>query len=90
MEGGAKIVGVFRVKNHDFTPINLIFSNFRGGGYVIVSTDRCPLDGGCNTNSLDVVHNGCRMWRVPCLLHEKDHFCRFSVVLTVSYQGTCQ
>ena len=29
-EGGAKIVGVFRVKNHDFTPKNLIFSNFRG------------------------------------------------------------
>ena len=31
-EGGAKIVGVFRVKNHDFTPKNNIFSNFRGGG----------------------------------------------------------
>ena len=29
-EGGAKIVGVFRVKNHDFTPKNHIFSNFRG------------------------------------------------------------
>ena len=28
-EGGAKIFGVFRVKNHDFTPKNLIFSNFR-------------------------------------------------------------
>ena len=24
-EGGAKIVGVFRVKNHDFTPENHIF-----------------------------------------------------------------
>ena len=23
--------GVFRVKNHDFTPKNYIFSNFRGG-----------------------------------------------------------
>ena len=31
-EGGAEIVGVFRVKNHDFTPKNYIFSNFRGGG----------------------------------------------------------
>ena len=31
-EGGAKIVGVFRVKNHDFTQTNHIFSNFRGGG----------------------------------------------------------
>ena len=28
-DGGAKIVGVFRVKNHDFTPKNHIFSNFR-------------------------------------------------------------
>ena len=31
-EGGAKILGVFHVKNHDFTPKNHIFSNFRGGG----------------------------------------------------------
>ena len=30
-EGGAKIVGVFRVKNHDFTPKNHILSNFKGG-----------------------------------------------------------
>ena len=30
-EGGAKIFEVFRVKNHDFTPKNTIFSNFRGG-----------------------------------------------------------
>ena len=30
-EGGAKIFGVFRVKNHDFTQKNLsFFSNFRG------------------------------------------------------------
>jgi hypothetical protein len=31
-EGGAKIVEVFRGKNHDFTPKNHIFPNFRGGG----------------------------------------------------------
>ena len=30
--GKREIVGVFRVKNHDFTPKNHIFSNFRGGG----------------------------------------------------------
>ena len=30
-ERGAKNFGVFRVKNHDFTPKNHIFSNFRGG-----------------------------------------------------------
>ena len=29
-EWGAKIVGVFRVKNHDFTPKNQIFSKCRG------------------------------------------------------------
>ena len=31
-EGGANIFRVFRVENHDFTPKNLFFSNFRGGG----------------------------------------------------------
>ena len=30
-EGGAKMFGVFRVKNHYFTPKNHIFSNFRVG-----------------------------------------------------------
>ena len=30
-EGGANIFGVFRVKNHDFTPKDYIFSNFMGG-----------------------------------------------------------
>ena len=30
-EEGPKIVGVFRVKNHDFTPKNLIFSDCGGG-----------------------------------------------------------
>ena len=30
-KGGAKILGVFRVKNHDFTPKKSYFSNFRGG-----------------------------------------------------------
>ena len=30
VEGGAKIAAVFRVKNHDFTPKDHIFSNFRG------------------------------------------------------------
>ena len=30
-EGGTNIFGVFRVKNHDFTSTNHIFSNFRVG-----------------------------------------------------------
>ena len=29
-EGGAKIFGVFRMKNHDFTPKNHIFFNYGG------------------------------------------------------------
>jgi hypothetical protein len=29
--------GVFRVKNHDFTPKNHIFSNFRGGSTKLVT-----------------------------------------------------
>ena len=31
-QSAGKFWGVFRVKNHDFTPTNHIFSNFRGGG----------------------------------------------------------
>ena len=31
-EGGAKICGVFRVKNHDFTPKKIIFLQILGGG----------------------------------------------------------
>ena len=30
VRGGAKIFGVFRVKNHDFMPTNHIFSSYRG------------------------------------------------------------
>ena len=33
-EGGAKIFGVFRVKNHDFTPKNLIFPIAEGGAKI--------------------------------------------------------
>jgi hypothetical protein len=34
-EGGAKILGVFRVKNHDFTPKNHIFSILGGAREII-------------------------------------------------------
>ena len=40
-EGDANIFKVFRVKNHDFTPINHIFFQFQGGGGRRV---RLPLD----------------------------------------------
>ena len=33
-EGGAKIVGVFRVENHDFTPKNHIFPIAEGGANI--------------------------------------------------------
>ena len=32
VEGGANIFGVFHLKNHDFTPKIIFFSNFMGGG----------------------------------------------------------
>ena len=41
-EGGANILGVFRVKNHDFTPKNNIFSNFRGGARRVRSPGSAP------------------------------------------------
>ena len=44
-EGAAKMLGVFRVKNHDFTQKNLIFSNFRGAraGCAPLWIRPCPL-----------------------------------------------
>jgi hypothetical protein len=47
-EGGAKIFAVFRVKNHDFTPKNHIFSNFRGAraGCAPTIMDLRGLEGG--------------------------------------------
>ena len=41
-EGGTNIFGVFRVKNHDFTPKNHIFSNFRGGAIRVRPTPSPP------------------------------------------------
>ena len=49
-EGGAKIFGVFRVENHDFTPKNHIFSNFRGGGHALGAA---PLDLPLQVKSLE-------------------------------------
>ena len=41
VEGGANIFGVFRVKNHDFTPKNHIFSNFRGDPPLVLIVKSC-------------------------------------------------
>ena len=60
-EGGAKVFGVFRVKNHDFTPKNHIFSNFRGGGRRVC----LPLD-----PPLQVVGWLCK--RAPLIIIMKD------------------
>ena len=35
MEGGAKVYGVFRVKNHDFTPKNHIFPIAERGAKIV-------------------------------------------------------
>ena len=40
-EGSVTIVGVLRVKNHDFTPKNHIFSHFRAG---VTSNNICNLN----------------------------------------------
>jgi hypothetical protein len=42
-EGGANIFGVFRMKNHDFTPNKLIFSNFRGGARRMLPPRSAPV-----------------------------------------------
>ena len=41
-EGSAKMSGIFRVKNHDFMPKNLIFFNFRGGVHQCASSGSTP------------------------------------------------
>ena len=45
----AEIVGVFRVKNHDFMPKNHIFSNFRGGAH---ATGAPPLGSAPDINEI--------------------------------------
>ena len=42
-EEGAKIVRLLRVKNHDFTAENLIFSNFRGARAGCASPGSAPV-----------------------------------------------
>jgi hypothetical protein len=44
VEGGANIFGVFRVKNHDFTQKNHIFSIFSGGARRVCLPLDPPLD----------------------------------------------
>ena len=41
-EGGAKIVGVFRVKNHDFTPKKSYFFPILGRGVPGAPSPLCP------------------------------------------------
>jgi hypothetical protein len=54
-EAGAKMFGVFRVKNHEFTPKNHIFPpNFRGGG----ARARCAPLGSTPVSYWHVIRNG--------------------------------
>jgi hypothetical protein len=52
-EEGAKILGVYRVKNHDFMPKNLFFSHFRGGPHPPGSAPECYLFSGACSIQLD-------------------------------------
>ena len=54
--------GVFRVKNHDFTPKNLIFSNFSGGWCV-------PLDPPLRIYFCNTMYNV--FWRLTYSFHPK-------------------
>jgi hypothetical protein len=56
-EGGAKIFGVFRVKNHDFTPTNHIFSNCGGRreNFWGISCEKSPK---INSDSLYAFNDG--------------------------------
>ena len=53
-EGGANIFGLFRVKNHDFTPKNFIFSNFRGGARRVSLPGSAPAHNSCIKNETRV------------------------------------
>ena len=55
-EGGAKIVGVFRVKNHDFTPKYHIFSNFGGRGARRLRPWTCLLHYTCKTTNCYILY----------------------------------
>ena len=56
-EGGANIFGVFCVKNHDVTPKNHIFSNFRGGAHWVR-----PPPG----SAPDIVYYNRIVWQATC------------------------
>jgi hypothetical protein len=68
-EGGAKIFGVFRVKNHDFMPKNHIFSNFRGGAHRV----HPPLDPPLLVHFWVILNRECTQRRcVFCFNNLKD------------------
>ena len=55
-EGGAKIVGVFRVKNHDLPPKNYIFSNFMGASIQkLINIDRSKTGRNFGINLKEVI-----------------------------------
>jgi hypothetical protein len=58
VEGGAKIFGVFRVKKHDFTPKNHIFSNFRWGARWIRPCKLCSFQHGNCKKEAELVEEG--------------------------------
>ena len=67
-EGGANIFGVFRVKNHDFTPKNLIFPILGGareifGVFHVKNHDFTPK----KIIFLPILGGGAHPWIRPCI-----------------------
>jgi hypothetical protein len=60
-----KNFGVFRVKNHDFTPKNHIFSNFRGGVCRVRPPGSTPEVYYCNITIATVAFNCKKNLKVP-------------------------
>jgi hypothetical protein len=65
------------VKNHDFTPKNHIFSNFRGGAPAAPPLDS-PLHYNLNTTCTYMYENLYRHLKVNCILFLSSHWVTFS------------
>ena len=77
-EGGAKNVGIFRVKNHDFTPKNHIFSDCGGrceifGVFRVKNHDFTP-----KNHIFSNFRGGARRLELPCIPEEFVFFNSFT------------
>ena len=95
-EGGTKYFWVFRVKNHDFTPKNPIFSNFRGGARRVRPCIVLVIHSSDNMWSLSGRESVQIFYSLLCILrsHEQvltpHHFYRGSVMNMIVWQVNLQ